>query len=262
MKHWKESHTTHSVDEISVKLHGMTVFTIVAFKKGYWMVVLHPDSRKLTCNVLPFGRFQCTRLSMGTVVAQDIFQSKLDAIFDGMKGVTRIADDMIIYGAGENEHDENFLNFIQKCMLNNLNLNVERIQFKQAQVSLFGHCWSKHRISQDPTETEALNHMRFPADKETMRSFQGMVNYLNKYSTMCAHFLAPANALTHQTKDYKSTQEHFKLSEDIKKEVSTIGALPFFDINAKTTQTDAPDRCMFHLEWSSGELCLMCTNQN
>ena len=32
------------------------------------MVVLHPDSRKLTCMALPFGRFQWTRLPMGTVV--------------------------------------------------------------------------------------------------------------------------------------------------------------------------------------------------
>ena len=33
---------------------------------------------------------------MGTVVAQDIFQSKLDSIFIGMQGVTGIADDMVI----------------------------------------------------------------------------------------------------------------------------------------------------------------------
>ena len=49
---------TGSVDEITAKLQGMTVFTIADFKKGYWMVALHPDSRKLTCMVLPFGRFQ------------------------------------------------------------------------------------------------------------------------------------------------------------------------------------------------------------
>ena len=54
----REPYHTCSVDEITVKLQGMTVFTIVDFKKGYWMVVLHPDSRKLTCMALPFGRFQ------------------------------------------------------------------------------------------------------------------------------------------------------------------------------------------------------------
>ena len=41
----REPYHTHSVDEITAKLKGMTVFTIVDFKKGYWMVVLHPDSR-------------------------------------------------------------------------------------------------------------------------------------------------------------------------------------------------------------------------
>ena len=112
----RKPYHTRSVDEITAKLQGMTVFTIVDFKKGYWMVVLHPDSRRLTCMALPFGRFQWTHLPMGTVVAQDIFQSKLDAIFIGMEGVTGIADDMIIAGKDEMKHDRNFLAFMEKCM--------------------------------------------------------------------------------------------------------------------------------------------------
>ena len=135
----RELYHTRSVDEITAKLQGMTVFTIVDFKKGYWTVVLHPDSRRLTCMGLPFGRFQWTHLPMGTVVAQDIFQSKLDAIFIGMEGTTGIADDMIIAGKVEMEHDRNFLAFMEKCMENNLTLNSEKIQFKQSQVSFYGH---------------------------------------------------------------------------------------------------------------------------
>ena len=137
----REPYHTCSVDEITAKLKGMTVFTIVNFKKGYWMVVLHPDSRKLTCMALPFGRFQWTRLPMGTVVAQDIFQSKLDAIFIGMEGVTGIADDIMNVGRNEEEHDRNFPAFMEKCLSNNLTLNAKKIQFKQSQVSFYGHCW-------------------------------------------------------------------------------------------------------------------------
>ena len=107
----REPYHTCSVHEITAKLQGMTVFTIVDFKKGSWMVLLHPDSRKLTCMALPFGRFQWTWLPMCTVVAQDIFQSKLDAIFIGMEDVTGIADDMVIAGRDEMEHDRNFLAF-------------------------------------------------------------------------------------------------------------------------------------------------------
>ena len=77
---------------------------------------------------------------MGTVVAQDIFQSKLDSIFISMEGVTGIAYDMVIAGRDKMEHDRNLLAFMEKCMSNNLTLNLEKIQFKQSQVSFYGHC--------------------------------------------------------------------------------------------------------------------------
>ena len=159
----REPYHTCSVDEITAKLKGMTVFTIVDFEKGYWMVVLHLDSGKLTCMALPFGRFQWTQLPMGTVVAQDIFQSKLDSIFIGMEGVTGIADDMVIAGRDKMEHDRNFLAFMEKCMNNNLTLNLEKFssssprylsmatagqntEFQQIQ-SRFKHLiiWSSHQ---------------------------------------------------------------------------------------------------------------------
>ena len=236
----REPYHTRSVDEITAKLQGMTVFTIVDFKKGYWMVVLHPDSRRLTCMALPFGRFQWTRLPMGTVVAQDIFQSKLDAIFIGMEGVTGIADDMIIAGKDEMEHDRNFLAFMEKCMENNLTLNSEKIQFKQTQVSFYGHVWSDQAISPDPKKIQALKHMEFPPDKETMRSFLGMINYLNRYSVLSAHLAAPLSSLTHQATDYKPGKVHLENFQQLKMEISNVRALPYFNVNAETTlQTDA-----------------------
>ena len=236
----REPYHTRSVDEITAKLQGMTVFTIVDFRKGYWMVVLHPDSRKLTCMALPFDRFQWTRLPMGTVVAQDIFQSKLDAIFIGMNGVTGIADDMIIAGKDEMEHDRNFQAFMEKCMENNLTLNAEKIQFKQKQVSFYGHVWSENGISPDPKKIQALKHMEFPPDKETMRSFLGMINYLNRYSALSAHLAAPLSSLTHQAADYKPEKTHMENFQRLKMEISKTEALPYFNTSAETTlQTDA-----------------------
>ena len=236
----REPYHTHSVDKITAKLQGMTVFTIVDFKKGYWMMVLHPDSRKLTCMVLPFGRFQWTRLLMGTVVAQDMFQSKLDSIFIGMEGVTGIVDDMVIAGRDKMEHDRNFLAFMEKCMSSNLTLNSEKIQFKQSQVSFYGHCWLKQGNSPNPKKIEALNHMEFPLDKETIRSFLGMVNYLNRYSALSAHLTVPLSALSDQAVDYKPSKVHYENFNRLKMEVSNMRALPYFDGNVETTlQMDA-----------------------
>ena len=82
--------------------------------------------------------------------------------------------------------------------------------------------------------------MVFPMDKETMRSFLGMVNYLNQYSALSAHLTAPFSALTHQAVDYKSSKEHFENFNRLKVEVSNMKAPPYFDVNAEPTlQMDA-----------------------
>ena len=87
--------------------------------------------------------------ALSTVVAQDIFQSKLDAIFTGMEGVTGIADDMVIAGRDEMKHDRIFLAFMEKCRNNNLTPNAEKIQFANPRyLSMDIAVWNKgfHQI--------------------------------------------------------------------------------------------------------------------
>ena len=82
--------------------------------------------------------------------------------------------------------------------------------------------------------------MEFPPDKETMRSFLGMINYLNRYSALSAHLAAPLSALTHQATDYKPGKTHFENFNRLKMEISNMKALPYFDVSAETTlQMDA-----------------------
>ena len=76
-----EPYYSRSVNEQIGKFNGCTVFSIGDMKKGYWMVILHIDSRPLTCMSIDIGRFQWAWLPMGTVVASDVFQKKLDEIF-------------------------------------------------------------------------------------------------------------------------------------------------------------------------------------
>ena len=126
----REPYYTHSIKEIIGKFHGMTRFTIADLNKGYWMVELDTESRKYTMMALDIGRFQWTRLPMGSIVAQDVFQRKLEAIFLSIPGVTGIADDMIIYGRNDQEHDEHLVNFLEVCRKNTLSLNPDKMQKK------------------------------------------------------------------------------------------------------------------------------------
>ena len=130
----REPYYTRSIEEIMTRFHGMTRFTIADFNKGYWMVELDPESRKYTTMALDIGRFQWTRLPMGSIVAQDVFQRKLDAIFLDIPGVTGIADDMVIYGKTDLEHDRHLINFLDICRKNTLTLNPDKMQFRLPQV--------------------------------------------------------------------------------------------------------------------------------
>ena len=125
------------------------------------------------------GRYQFKRLPMGSKVASDIFQRMLDSVYIGLPGVTGIADDMVIFGRNEEEHDRNLILFLETTRKNGFILNKRKLQFKKEEVSFFGHRWNSTGIFPDPKKTESILKMQFPPDKETMHSFLGLVNFLN-----------------------------------------------------------------------------------
>ena len=236
----REPYYTWSIEEIMAKFHGMTRFNIADFNKGYWMVELDPESRKYTTMALDIGRFQWTRLPMGSVVAQDIFQRKLDGIFLNVPGVTGIADDMVIYGRTDLEHDKHLVNFLDICRKNTLMLNPDKMQFRLPQVSFVGHQWSAKGLSPDPKKIAAVKRMDLPRDVDTMRSFLGLVNYLNRFSLCLAEISATLREICRQDMEFEQTESVCVAFSKTKEEISKNVTLPYFNPKSETTlQTDA-----------------------
>ena len=236
----REPYYTWSIEEIMAKFHGMTRFTIANINKGYWMVELDPESRKYTMMALDIGRFQWTRLPMGSIVAQDIFQRKLDGIFLDIPGVTGIADDMVIYGRSDLEHDKHLVNFLDICRKNTLTLNPDKMQFRLPQVSFFGHQWSAKGLSPDPKKIAAVKRMDLLQDVETMRSFLRLVNYLNRFSPCLAELSEPLREICRQDAEFKLTNSVHVAFSRTKEEIFKNVTLPYFNPKSSTTlQTDA-----------------------
>ena len=98
---------------------------------------------------------------MGTNVTSDVFQKKLDEVFQNVQGITGIADDMIIFRRSQEEHNVCFLNFLSIVRKNNLRLNASKLQFQLEEVSFFGHKWNSKEISPDPKKIHASNRWYF-----------------------------------------------------------------------------------------------------
>ena len=235
----REPYYTWSIEEIMAKFHGMTRFTIADFNKGYWMVELDPESRKYTMMALDIGRFQWTRLPMGSIVAQDVFQRKLDGIFLDVPGVTGIADNMVIYGRSDLEHDKHLINFLEVCRKNTLTLNPDKMQFRLPQVSFFGHQWSAKGLSPDPKKIAAVKRMNLPQDVE-MISFLGLVHYLNRFSPCLAELSEPLKEICRQDTELELTNSVYVAFSRTKEEIPKNVTLPYFNPKSATTlQTDA-----------------------
>ena len=236
----REPYYSRSIDELISMFAGAKVFTIVDMDKGYWQVVLHPDSRKYTCMAFDIGRYQFKRLPMGSKVASDIFQRMLDSVYIGLPGVTGIADDMVIFGRDEEEHDRNLILFLETTRKNGLVLNKRKLQFKKEEVSFFGHRWNSTGISPDPKKTESILRMEFPPDKETMHSFLGLVNFLNRYTPRLAELCSPLRKLILKDSHYSPGDPEHAAFSAIKAEFKKKIILPYFDRNKETIlQTDA-----------------------
>ena len=177
---------------------------------------------------------------MGSTVAQDVFQRKLDGIFLDVPGVTGIADDMVIYGRSDLEHDRHLINFLDICRKNTLMLNPDKMHFRLPQVSFFGHQWSAEGLSPDPKKIAAVKRMDLPQDVETMRSFLGLVNYLNRFSPCLAELSEPLREICKQDPEFELTNSEHVAFSRTKEEISKNVTLPYFNPKSSTTlQTDA-----------------------
>ena len=160
-----------------------------------------------------------------------------------MPGVTGIANDMIIYGKTDHEHDGNLLNFLEICRKNNLMLNPDKMQFRPPKVSFFGHIWSNKGLSADPKKIEAVKRMELPQDGETMRSFLGLINYLNQFSPCLAELSDPLSEICRQKMEFKVNKTCEVAFQLCKEEISKNITLPYYNPKASMTlQTNASKR--------------------
>ena len=74
------------------------------------------------------------------------FQYSLDEILKDISNVAGIADDILIFGSSDIEHDLSFINMVEACRLNNVALNSEKLQFKQEKINFYGHALTERGL--------------------------------------------------------------------------------------------------------------------
>ena len=215
----RQHYYTRTIDEILPQMHGKKYFSVADTDKGYWHIELEEESSLLCTFNTPFGRYRFKCLPFRVSVSQDIFQRKLDEVYKGIPNVTGIADDIIIAGSTQQEHDEAFMTMLEAARKNSVGLNSTKLQLKQKSVSFFGHTITAEGIQPSDDKLEAIRNIQTPTNAKDLLTILGMITYLNRYSTKLAQLTSPLRDLIKKKVHFKWEEQHQTALNKIKEEL-------------------------------------------
>ena len=177
-------HRGPTLDDILPKLNNVKYMSIIDASSGYHNLQLDTRSSYLTMFVCPFGRCQYKWLLFGAAPAGDMFQHKINDIFNDMPNVFGIADDIIVirYDEDGTDHNEAVYNLLRHCKEVNLKLNKDKCHFRCTSIPFFGEVMSRKSVQPELQKIKTLTDMLAPKNKRELQAFLGIINYLGKFS--------------------------------------------------------------------------------
>ena len=67
-------------------------------------------------------------------MSQDVFQAEIDQTVDGCNGTVGFAEDIVVYGKSEEEHDKHMHKMLDRCASTGLKLNPVKCKIKQEKI--------------------------------------------------------------------------------------------------------------------------------
>ena len=171
----RETHPIPKVDETLAQLSGAKLFTKLDANSGFWQIPLAKESRPLTTFITPFGRYCFNKLPFGISSAPELFQCRMNRILEGLDGVVCHIDDVLVYGAGTEEHDTRLVAVMKRLEKAGVTLNSDKCEFSKDRVKFLGHVIDTEGIHADPSKTSAILQMNAPSNVTELRRFLGMV---------------------------------------------------------------------------------------
>ena len=135
----RERQPIPTIEEVLQDLNGSTVFSRVDLKWGFHQILLAEESRHVTTFVTHRGLYIYTRLMFGVTSAPEKYQQIIRDVLRSCDGVANIADDLIIHGRGEEQHDDRLLAVLDRLKETGLTLNEDKCEFRLPRLTFFGH---------------------------------------------------------------------------------------------------------------------------
>ena len=93
------------VQDLRAQFSDSKYFSKLDMRKGHWQIALTDETRHITTFAV-FGRlFRLKRLPFGIEGASDAMDSLMNLVLQGLDGVAKLQDDVVVHGRTREEHD-------------------------------------------------------------------------------------------------------------------------------------------------------------
>lgn len=177
----REPHNMPSVDKVMASLFGNVKFSTIDLTNAFSHVVLEEGSRHITNFFTGDKFYRFVRLPFGLCNAPDIFQQSMETVLTGCTGIIIYLDDILVFGKSEAEHDHNLKTVMQRLSDHGVSINRDKCQFNKQSCKFLGFQISSSGYQVLEDHFEAIKNFRRPVDFRELRSFLGLMNYVEKF---------------------------------------------------------------------------------
>lgn len=209
------------------------VFCKMDAVQGYHQIPLDEKSSLLTTFLLPSGRYRYLRAPMGLNASSDEWCRRSDEAMQGLKGVTKLVDDILIQAPDFNTLHKRICAVLDRCRKHGLTISKRKLKIGE-QVKFAGFLISGRNVAPDPDKLKALSEFPAPTNVSELRSFLGLANQLGHFVPDLAHMSEPLRKLLHKDIAYVWLEEHEMAFQSIIKALTSNLSVHHFDSSLRT----------------------------
>ena len=172
---------------------------------------------------------------MGASLSLDVYQYKVDEISEDIPQCVGIADDIVIFGYNEQDHNATLYSVLDRAHDVGMKFNPDKCAFKRDSISSYGVTLSAEGVKPDLRKIDAIENLPEPGTEALLQSFLGIVNYLSRFSPniYSQDDLCNLRALLKKNTDFLWLPQHSDDFKGIVQELCSPKLLKYYDSTKK-----------------------------
>lgn len=225
----KSGYALPIIDQLLDRLGGHQYFSVIDCASGFWQIPLEESCKQYTGFVTTQGCYEFNVMPFGLTSASSTFQKMMNTLLAPYVGdfVFIFIDDVIIFSKTLNEHRKHIVLILEKCLENNLRLNLTKSHFLKEKVEYLGHEISANGIHPNTRNMEKILRFPIPKNVDEIKSFLGTTGYYRRFIPHYASVAQPLTELTRKNKNFIWGEKQISAYELLKMALVTPPILAF-----------------------------------